>query len=108
MADLQAALLALDASSTEIIAVSSVPPPTGIDRLADALDAHRASLDLPARRLEARRRHALDDFIVEHGDRGLRALGGGHEAQRWLERQEAELDVPALLSALEARAQERP
>lgn len=107
MTDLKAALLALGASSTEIVAVSSVPPPTGVDRLAEALDAHRASLDLPARRLDARRRHALDDFIVEHGDRGLRALGGRVEAQRWLELQDAELDVPALQAALEARAQER-
>jgi LAO/AO transport system kinase len=107
MADLQAALSAVGASGTEIVAVSSVPPPTGIDRLVDALDAHRASLDLSARRLDARRRHALDDFIAEHGERGLRALGGRLEAQRWLERQDAELDVPALESALEARAQER-
>jgi LAO/AO transport system kinase len=107
MADLQAALLALGASSTGIVAVSSLPPPTGIDRLAQALDAHRAGLDLPARRLDARRRHALDDFVVEHGDRGLRALGGRLEAQRWLEGQAPELDVPALQSALEARAQER-
>jgi LAO/AO transport system kinase len=107
MADLQAALVALGASSTEILAVSSIPPPAGIDRLADALDAHRAGLDLAARRLHARRRHALDDFIAEHGDRGLRAVGGRREAQRWLERQDAELDVPGLQSALEARAQER-
>jgi LAO/AO transport system kinase len=107
MADLQAALLAVGASSTEIVAVSSVPPPAGVDRLADALEAHRASLDLPARRLDARRRHALDDFVSEHGERGLRALGGRLEAHRWLERQAAELDVPALESALEARAQER-
>jgi LAO/AO transport system kinase len=107
IADLQAALMALGASSTLLVAVSSLPPPTGIDRLADALEAHRAGLDLPARRLDARRRHALDDFIAEHGDRGLRALGGRPEAQRWLEGQDPELDVPALESALEARAQER-
>ena len=107
LADLNAALLALGATDTEICPVSSVPPPTGIDRLADALDAHRARLNLPARRLDARRGHALDDFIAEHGERGLRALGGRAEAQRWLERQDPALDVPALESALEARAQER-
>jgi LAO/AO transport system kinase len=106
-ADLSAALLALGATETTICTVSSVPPPTGIDRLADALDAHRASLDLPARRLGARRRHALGDFIAEHGERGLRALGGRLEAERWLERQEPELDVPALQRALETRARER-
>jgi GTPase len=107
LADLNAALLALGATDTAVCAVSSVPPPTGIDRLADALDAHRSSLDLPARRLHARRRHALDDFVAEHGERGLRALGGRLEAQRWLERQCPELDVPSLQRALEARAEER-
>jgi LAO/AO transport system kinase len=74
--------------------------------LVDALDAHRAGLDLPARRLEARRRHALDEFVAEHGERGLRALGGRLEAQQWLARQDAALDLPALAHALEARAQE--
>ncbi len=38
---------------TAVLAVSSVAPPTGIDELVDALDAHRAGLDLPARRLRA-------------------------------------------------------
>ena len=33
-----------------------VPPPTGIDELVDALDAHRAGLDLAAARARARRR----------------------------------------------------
>ena len=107
LADLNAALLALGATDTAICAVSSVPPPTGIDELADALDAHRSVLDLPARRLHARRRHALDDFIAEHGDRGLRALGGRIEAQRWLDQQDPGLDVPALERALDARAGDR-
>jgi len=106
LADLSAALLAVGATETKICAVSSLPPPTGIDALADALEVHRARLDLPARRLHARRRHALDDFIAEHGDRGLRALGGRREAARWLEGQDAELDVPTLERALEARARE--
>jgi LAO/AO transport system kinase len=107
LADLNAALLALGATDTAVCAVSSVPPPTGIDRLADALDAHRSSLDLPARRLHARQRHALDDFVAEHGERGLRALGGRLEAQRWLERQDPTLDVPSLERLLEARAEDR-
>ena len=106
LADLNAALLALGATDTAVCAVSSVPPPKGIDRLADALDAHRSELDLRARRLLARRRHALDDFIAEHGDRGLRALGGRIEAQRWLDQQDPGLDVPALERALEERAGE--
>jgi LAO/AO transport system kinase len=106
-ADLEAALMALGAGDTRICAVSSVQPPAGIAELVDALDAHRAGLDLPARRLRARRRHALDEFVAEQGERGLRALGGRLEAQRWLERQDAGLDVPSLERALEARAQER-
>ena len=107
LADLSAALMALSATDTAICAVSSIPPPTGIDGLADALEAHRSGLDLAARRLRARRRHALGDFVAEHGDRGLRALGGRIEAQRWLEQQAPDLDVPGLERALEARAQER-
>jgi GTPase len=106
-ADLEAALMALGAGDTEICPVSSVPPPAGIAELVDTLDAHRAGLDLPVRRLRARRRHALDEFVAEHGERGLRALGGRLEAQRWLERQDEALDVASLEHALEARAQER-
>jgi len=71
MADLQAALRSLGARGTAVVAVSSVPPPSGIDKLLDALDAHRDGLDLSARRLEARRAHALADFVTEHGQRGL-------------------------------------
>jgi LAO/AO transport system kinase len=105
-ADLEAALAALGASDTAVCTVSSVPPPEGIPELADALESHRATLDLPARRLKARRRHALDEFVVEHGERGLRAIGGRREAERWLGRQPETLDVPSLQRALEARAQE--
>ena len=106
MADLQAAIRALGARETAVCSVSSVPPPAGIPELVDVLDAHRASLDLPARRLQARRRHALDEFVAEHGERGLRALGGRLEAGRWLERQDELLDVASLDRALEARAEE--
>ena len=106
MADLQAAIRALGARETAVCSVSSVPPPAGIPELVDALDAHRAGLDLPARRLQARRRHALDEFVAEHGERGLRALGGRLEAGRWLERQDELLDVASLDRALEARAEE--
>jgi LAO/AO transport system kinase len=105
-ADLEAALIALGAGDTPICPVSSVIPPAGIPDLVDALEAHRSGLDLSARRLRARRRHALDEFMAEHGERGLRALGGRLEAQRWLERQDEALDVPSLERGLEARAQE--
>ncbi len=104
LGDLGAALRSLDAAGTAVVAVSSIPPPTGIDELVEALDAHRSSLDVSARRLRARRMHALADFAVEHGERGLRALGGGRGAERYLAELDPGLDVPALTRALEERA----
>jgi len=103
LADLRAALRALGAGDTAVVAVSSLAP-SGIAELVDALDAHRDALDIPARRLQARRMHALADFVAEHGERGLRALGGRRQAQRWLAEQDAALDVPALQRALTQRA----
>jgi LAO/AO transport system kinase len=104
LADLRAALRSLGASDTAVVTVSSVAPPVGIDELVDALDAHRAGLDLSFRRVRARRLHALADFAAEHGDRGLRALGGRRAAEKWLAGRDPTLDVPALTHALEARA----
>jgi LAO/AO transport system kinase len=104
LSDLQAALRALGASDTAVLAVSALPPGAGIDELAEALDAHRARIDLPKRRLTARRMHALADFTAEHGERGLRALGGRREAEKWLSRQDPGLDVPTLQRALEEQA----
>jgi LAO/AO transport system kinase len=106
--DLSAALRSIGSRDTEVVAVSSVPPPQGIEDLVAALDAHRASLDLPARRLAARRAAALADFVAEHGERGLRRVGGRRVAQRWLADQDAAADVPALLHALERHAEEAP
>jgi len=103
--DLVAALRALGAPETEVVAVSSVPPPQGIEELVAALDAHRSRVDLRARRVRARRHHALADFAVEHGQRGLRALGGRRAAEAWLSEQDPGLDVPALTRALEERAE---
>ena len=103
--DLTAALRALGADAVEVVTVSSIAPPQGIDDLVTALDAHRERVDVPARRLRARRRHALADFAAEHGERGLRGLGGRREAERFLDEQDPALDVPSLLGALEARAQ---
>ncbi len=102
--DLHAALRSLGARGVPVVAVSSTAPPQGINELLDAIDAHRATADIPARRLRARRLHALADFTAEHGARGLRALGGRRAAERWLEQQDAGLDVPALERALEAHA----
>ncbi len=104
LADLRAALRALGEQGTPVVAVSSVPPTSGIEELARALDDHRAALDIPARRLRARRLHALADYTAEFGERGLRALGGRRSAERWLSEQEPELDVPTLQRALERRA----
>lgn len=102
--DLHAALRSLGARETQVVAVSSLPPAQGIDTLLDAIDAHRCSSDVAARRLRARRLHALADFTAEHGARGLRALGGRRAAERWLEQQDAGLDVPALERALAEHA----
>jgi LAO/AO transport system kinase len=106
IADLTAALSTLGAADTRLCPVSSVPPPTGIAELVDALEAHRERLDLPARRRIARRRHALDEFAAEHGARGLRALGGRIAAERWLAEQDPSESVASLTQALEKHAHE--
>jgi LAO/AO transport system kinase len=104
LGDLRAALRSLGADQTAVVSASSMAPPTGIEALADAIDAHRARLDFPGRRLQSRRLHALADFSAEHGDRGLRRLGGRREAERWLAEQPPEVDVPALGRALQRHA----
>jgi LAO/AO transport system kinase len=104
--DLGAALRSAGSRDTAVVAVSSVPPAQGIDELVTALDEHRERIDLPARRLAARRASALADFVAEHGERGLRALGGRRAAGAWLAEQDAGADVPALIAALETRAAE--
>ena len=78
--DLAAALQSLGESRVPVVAVSSITPVSGFDDLVGALDAHRARLDLPAVRMRARRLGALADFVSEHGERGLRALGGRRAA----------------------------
>ncbi len=105
--DLSAALRSLG-SDTRVAVVSSLPPPQGLDELVDALDAHRAALDLPARRLAARRSSAMTAFALEHGERGLRALGGRRAVERWLTGQDPGLEVSALVAALERRAAVEP
>ncbi len=99
--DLSAALRSLGSRSTRVVGVSSLPPASGIEDLAAALEEHRASLDLPARRLHARRASALTEFTVEHGERALRALGGRSSAERLLADQDPGLEVPGLVAALE-------
>jgi LAO/AO transport system kinase len=99
--DLHAALRSLGAGDTPVVAVSSLAPASGFEELVDALDAHRARLDVPARRVAARRASALADFTVEHGERGLRALGGPRAAAKLLADADTALDVPALTRTLE-------
>jgi LAO/AO transport system kinase len=100
--DLTQALAAVGSSEVPVLAVSSVPPPSGIGELADALDAHRNGTDLGERRVSARRGAALREFTAEHGERALRDLGGRREAERLLERQDPSAGVTDLVSALEA------
>ncbi len=102
--DVSAALRSLGSSGTRVLAVSSLPPPQGIEDLIAALRAHRASGDLGPRRIRARRANALADYTHEHGERGLRALGGRRAAERLLEGQEPELDAAALVAVLERGA----
>ncbi len=102
--DLNAALRSLGARDTQVVAVSSIAPASGFDDLVAALDAHRAALDVGARRLASRRASALADFAAEHGERGLRGLGGRRSALKLLGEQDAALDVPALTRALERAA----
>jgi LAO/AO transport system kinase len=101
--DLRAALRALG-SPAPVVAVSAVPPPRGLEELSAALDAHRAGLDVAARRVAGRRVGAVADFLVEHGERGLRALGGRGSAERLLAEQDPGLDGAALVRVLEAAA----
>ncbi len=102
--DLASALRALGAGDTPVVSVSSVPPPSGVGELVDALDGHRARVDVETARTSARRLGALAEFATEHGESGLRALGGRRDALRMLERLDAGLEVPALVEALEERA----
>ena len=102
--DLSAALRSLGERDTRVVAVSSLPPATGIEELVTALDAHRAGLDVAAARTSARRLGALADLVAERGERGLRALGGRRAAVRLLAEQDPALEQPALLALLESRA----
>jgi LAO/AO transport system kinase len=100
--DLGQALKAVGSPDVPVLSVSSVPPPSGIAELADALEAHRERTDLTDRRVRARRGAALREFTAEHGERALRELGGRRAAERLLEEQDRGASVTDLLSALEA------
>jgi len=102
--DIEQALRALGTTDTPVVSVSSLPPPSGIDELVEALDAHRATLDVPATRARARQLTALAEFASERGEAAVRDLGGRRRAQSFLAEQSRESDVPALVSALERKA----
>ena len=66
--------------------------------------APRAARPRRRARLRARRAGALADFVAEHGERGLRALGGRRAAEKLLAGQDPAAPEPELVRALEARA----
>jgi len=99
--DLAAALRALGARDTPVVLVSSVPPPSGVDDLADALDTHHGQVDVAASRVRARRLSALAEFTLEHGESALRALGGKRTAEKLLAEQDPGLPVSDLVRRLE-------
>jgi LAO/AO transport system kinase len=113
--DLSAALRSLgvtrerDPVLSKVVAVSSLPPTTGIDELVQQLQQHWLELErdgatkLRTHRARVRRAGALTVFAAEHGERGLRALGGRRAAERWLAEQDPALDEVALTAALEGR-----
>jgi LAO/AO transport system kinase len=101
--DLNAALRSLGRRDTPVVAVSSIPPTSGIDELVRAIDSRLDAIDLPARRAAARRSAALSDFANEHGMKALRAIGGRRAAERLLAEQDPALGETALEQALLAR-----
>jgi LAO/AO transport system kinase len=100
--DLTAALRTVGSRDTPVVAVSSLPPPQGVNELVDALDAHRAGLDIDAARARMRRLAALSAFAAEYGERGLREVGGRRAAGQLLAAEDAGRTVPELLGTLEA------
>ena len=105
--DLRAALRSLGSRETPVVSVASLPPPTGVEDLIEALESHREGVDVPARRARARRLAALADFTTEHGERALRALGGRRAAETLLAEQDAAVPTPTLRRVLEDAAQLR-
>jgi LAO/AO transport system kinase len=105
--DLSQALRAVSSDGVPVLAVSSVPPPKGVDELAAALDDHRAGLDLPAVRMRGRRLAAIHEFTAEHGQAALRAIGGRREAERMLDSWDSGLGTAELVEALAGEAARR-
>lgn len=106
--DLNAALRSLGRKETPVVAVSSLPPPSGIEELVEAIDLRRKAVDLHARRCAARRSAALAEFATEHGMRALRAIGGRRVAERLLAGLEPGLSEVELQQALVERLSQAP
>jgi LAO/AO transport system kinase len=104
LSDARAALASVGSADTPLLLVSAVSPPDGINALAAAIDAHGASIDRPTRRQRARLAGALVDYATEHGEQGLRRLGGRRQAEALLVEQAPGLDVAGLVACLEDRA----
>ena len=102
--DLHSALRSLGARDTAVVAVSSVPPPTGIEDLVAAVDEHHAADDVAAGRASRRRVQALAEFAEIHGRKGMDSLGGRRAALKALEDLDASAGVPGMVSQLAARA----
>lgn len=103
--DIRAALRSIGDRTTKVVAVSSLPPSSGFDELVDVLDRHRERIDVVPHRRDARRRAAVDDFRLEHGQRALRRLGGPRGALRTLVDAPADVAVPVLVAQLERAAE---
>src|SRR3954454_25150840 len=82
--DLAAALRAVGSRDTPVVAVSSLPPPKGVEALVNALDEAGERLDIDAWRARMRRLGALSAFAAEYGERGLSEVGGRRAAERLL------------------------
>ena len=95
------ARLALDARGRGLLARAAAAASTSCSRRSRST---APALDLAARRLHARRAGALAEFAAEHGERGLRALGGRAGAARLLAEQDPGLASAALVDVAGARA----
>lgn len=91
-------------SSAPVLLVSSLPPSQGVEELIEAVEQHYGALDLAGRREQARRAAALDAFIHEHGDRGLRAVGGRRAAEKMLAERVPAPGLHELVALLERAA----
>ncbi|HLI33125.1 MAG TPA: ATP-binding cassette domain-containing protein [Solirubrobacteraceae bacterium] len=95
------------ATPPSVIALSALEPPSGLEQLLEAIDAQARALRagggraLAERRERARRAGALSDFEREHGERGVRTLGGRRRAEAILASQPAGASSAELAHALE-------